>query len=245
MPGYSQYEISNFGQVFRVGKTKRTPVKVTKDKGYVYACLANKQINIKHVLDQCFSEHLYSDHSISDLEGEVWRDVVGWEASHEVSNFGRIRTKERTRAGKGGSESIVYAKIKETYVDGDGYERVSLYCNNETKLMGVHRIVAQAFVPNPENLPQVNHKNGNKVDNRPENLEWVSNTSNIRHSIELGLRDPSIVSRPVLRLSDGKLFNSVAELHREIGGSYNAIVHLLKVSNGAKVTIQGEHYQYG
>ena len=249
VPGFPDYEISNQGQVFRIGKTKRTPVKVARDKGYIYASLSygpykSKQVSIVQLMDQCFDDHVYKDTLANDLDGEVWRSVVGWENSHEVSNLGRVRTKARTRAGKNDSEAHVAVKLKKTYLDEDGYERVSLYADNETKLLGVHRIVAEAFIENPNNLPQVNHKNGDKADNRAENLEWVTNTQNIQHSIENGMRDPKLYSRPLVRIDDGKEFASIAELHREVGGSYNEIVHLFKASADRSACINGKMYKY-
>ena len=249
IPEYPDYEISNNAEIFRVGKTKRIQIKVCADKGSVYACLkgpkGSHQVNVKRILNMCFEDHVYKDHEVDDLPGEVWRDVVGWENSHEVSNLGRIRTKERTRASKQGSVSYVVPKIKETYLDEDGYERVCLYEDNRNKLLGVHRIVAEAFVPNPENLPQVNHKNGLKADNSESNLEWVTGQSNIQHSIEAGLRDPHVYSIPIIRVEDNKIFNSIAELHREIGGSYNGVAHMLKALNpGETACIQGRHYKY-
>lgn len=249
IPEFPNYEISNFGEIFRVGKTKRTPVKVSANKGYLYASLAyaqnkSKQVNVKRIMDMCFEDHVFKDYSCEDLEGEIWKDVVGWEESHEVSNLGRIRTKDRVMSSRGGSEAHVTQKIKKTYFDKDGYERVSLYEDNRTKLLGVHRIVAEAFIPNPDNLPQVNHINGIKADNNAENLEWISNKGNIRHSIQLGLRDPSCYSRAVVRLSDNRVFSSIAELHREIGGCYNELVYKLKQSNPEPTEICGQEYKY-
>lgn len=249
IPEFANYEISNFGEIFRVCKTKRTPVKVSSNKGYLYASLSyapnkSKQVNVKHLLDLCFEDHIYKDSECNDLEGEIWKDVVGWEDSHEVSNLGRIRTKARIAANKSGSESHLLSRLKKTYFDGDGYERVCLYADNKSKLLGVHRIVAEAFLPNPSNLPQVNHKNGIKADNSPENLEWVTGPQNIQHSIELGLRDPSCHRRSVVRLSDGKVFSSIADLHREIGGCYNEIVYKLKQSDPEPTEIAGQEYNY-
>ena len=249
VPGFPAYEISNYGQVSRVGKTKRTPVKVVKDGEYIYASMSyapykSKQVNIRQILDQCFEEHAYKDNSANDLDGEIWRDVVGWEEFYEVSNFGRVRTKQRTRASRSNSEAVVASRIKKAYIDEDGYERVSLYADNKTKLLGVHRVVAEAYIENPDNLPQVNHKNSVKTDNRVENLEWITNTANIQHSIENGKRYPKVKSYPVIRLSDDKHFSSIAELHREVGGSYNEIVHILNTSENKPVCINGQYYKY-
>lgn len=249
IPGFPKYEISNLGRIERIWSTKRTPVKVCKSDNYIYASLSyapykSKQINVPRIMDQCFEEHIYRDHSNDDLEGEIWKDVVGWENYYEVSNLGRVRTRCHMRLSRCGSEIPVNVKMKQSYLDEDGYARISLYRGDESKLVGIHRVVAEAFIPNPENKPQVNHINGIKTDNRVENLEWVTNTENMQHSIKEGLRDTHVSSRPVIRLEDNKVFESIAELHREIGGHYNEIVHILKESNNESVSIYGQHYKY-
>lgn len=105
IPGFPNYEISNLGQINRIGKTKKIPVKVFQNKNYVYASLVfapykSKQVNIRQLLDTLFDDHIYKDHSLENLEGEVWKDVVGWDYCYEVSNFGRVKTKSRMRNGK-------------------------------------------------------------------------------------------------------------------------------------------------
>lgn len=249
IPGFHDYEISNLGKIEKIGKTKRIPIKVCISGSYVYASLTferykNKQVNVKDILDRCFDEHVFTDTEVEDLDGEIWRDVVGWESSYEVSNLGRIRTKERTVKGKDKTDRTVHRKIKESYPDEDGYLRVSLYCCNDTKLLGVHRVVAEAFLPNPKGLPQVNHLNGIKTDNRVSNLEWCTNLRNIRHSIDAGLRDPHIFSRKVVRLSDGKQFVSVSELSKELNLDYHYLLTLFRKSDPDEwITLGSEKYK--
>lgn len=107
---------------------------------------------------------------------EIWKKVVGY--NYEVSNEGNVR-KQSSK------------KPKATFTNNCGYELVILYKNNEQKAVRVHRLVADLFVPN-KNLfnNEVNHKDGNKKNNRAENLEWVDRLTNIRHAIRLGLKKP-------------------------------------------------------
>lgn len=100
---------------------------------------------------------------------EIWKNVKGYENLYLVSNYGNIK-----RIGKN--------KNRKFNVTRNGYALVNLYKNGVSKNISVHRIVADAFLKNIYNLPQVNHKNGVKIDNRVENLEWISGKENIRHS---------------------------------------------------------------
>lgn len=75
------------------------------------------------------------------------------------------------------------------YVDRYGYRRVLIYINGKRKKHFVHRLVAEKYIPNPDNLPQVNHKDGNKLNNCVDNLEWVTPKENIKHAIINGFRD--------------------------------------------------------
>lgn len=251
IPEFENYQISNFGQVRRVWRTKTSHVKVVRDNNYIYCNLSyapykSKQVDVRRLLDQCFDVHCFSsEDDTADLEGEEWRDIAGWEF-YEVSSLGRVRTKEHLREGKNETQTMCKSRIKKAYLDDDGYERISLYEGARTKLVGVHRLVASAFIPNPNSLPQVNHKNANKSDNRAANLEWVSNLVNIRHSIKVGVRDPHTFAKPVIRVSDQKIYSSVAELHREIGDSYysyNRILYYLTNSQDGTL-IKGSVYKF-
>lgn len=92
---------------------------------------------------------------------EIWKPVVGYEGLYEVSNLGRVRSIRRN-------------KILNLKKERDGYIRISLCSNGVEKMYQVHRLVAKAFIPNPDNLPQINHKDEVKSNNVVDNLEWCT-----------------------------------------------------------------------
>lgn len=103
---------------------------------------------------------------------EVWRSVNGFEGFYEVSNLGNVRTISHYSNYKGNSQRLIKGRIKKKCTDKDGYLVVSLYKGKEKKLRRVHRLVAEAFIENKNNLPQVNHKDEQKTNNAVTNLEW-------------------------------------------------------------------------
>ena len=107
---------------------------------------------------------------------EVWKDVTGYEGLYQVSNTGKIKTLQK-QVGRKEIEKILKPSIIWT-----GYLRIGLRKNGKTKNTYIHRIVAQEFIANPEHKPIINHKNGNRQDNRVENLEWCIFGENSRAS---------------------------------------------------------------
>ena len=238
IPGYeSAYKISNLGRIFTI--KRKQCIKVHTSGSYCYATLCmnykNKQINVKDLLDRLFSQHIWSDElsNLADLPNEEWRDISGFEGRYVVSNLGRVKSLRRPRAGKHGSISIVREKIKVQSDDQDGYKLVSLYstsCPNGGKVLPVHRLVAEAFIPNPECKEQVNHIDGDKSNNCVYNLEWCTNLENIRHSIDIGIRDSHASPYNMICVETNQKYDSMLKLSQSIGCSYNYVIRDLNKS---------------
>ena len=111
---------------------------------------------------------------------EIWKDIKGFEGYYQVSNMGRVKSLERMkRSGRGYYKAP--EKIRKGRKDIDGYLFLTLHKDGKRKTCKIHRLVAQAFIENPQNLQEVNHKNEDKTDNRVENLEWCSRSYNINY----------------------------------------------------------------
>ncbi len=123
---------------------------------------------------------------LKDLDGEIWKDVVGFENEYQVSNYGRVKNKERlvTHYATETGVRILKSRIRKLSINGEGYHHVRLSKNNIVKTIRVHKMVADAFLNNSNHNLIINHKNFNKLDNRVENLEWMSRLENTRHYTE-------------------------------------------------------------
>ena len=158
---------------------------------------------------------------------EVWKDIEGFEGLYQVSNLGRVKSLERTVWNKGrGCYRIVAEKILKAGDNGHGYLHVSLSKDGKSKTCRVNRLVAMAFIPNPDNLPEVNHKNEDKTNNRVENLEWCSKLYNINYGTGIKRRAEK-QSKPIIGINkvSGLIleFPSISEASKQTGISLGGI----------------------
>lgn len=135
---------------------------------------------------------------------EIWKDISGWEGKYQVSNFGRVKSVARTIT-RNGNKVRVFEKILKTNLSY-GYPRVSLG-DNPRKAIRIHRLVAEAFIPNPNNLPDVNHIDGVRDNNRVDNLEWVTKLDNFLHS--KNVLGNTFGSKPIKCVETGEVFPSI------------------------------------
>ena len=118
---------------------------------------------------------IYENLSLEDMEGEVWKDIDGYEGSYQVSNMGRIKSLNYNRTKK--------HQILKQSTSRKGYLSIDLNVFKRRKLCLVHRLVAMAFIPNPEGKPSVDHKNTIITDNRVENLRWMTQREQINDNV--------------------------------------------------------------
>jgi len=149
------------------------------------------------------------------MEEEVWRDIPSFEGFYQVSNFGRVKSLDRTLESKNGRKRLYVGKIHKPKIMTWGYAYVSFYRNGKYKNYSIHRLVAESFLENPLNKQQVNHKDGIKTNNDVNNLEFVTQSENIKHSYKIGIRKHPRLglfgkdnpkSKPIIQLSKDGLF---------------------------------------
>lgn len=169
---------------------------------------------------------------------DIWKDVSE-NSNYEVSNNGRVRRKG--------------TNIDKASYDRKGYPIVNLYKNGKESKRAIHRLVAQEFIPNPDNKPEVNHIDGDKHNNHVSNLEWATKKENCRHAWDTGLTRPSYGMRgkknpnggrkgkPIRIVETGEIFATLKECEEAIGGNNRHINDCLK---GRQLTHRNYHFEY-
>ena len=156
---------------------------------------------------------------------EIWRPIEGYEGIYEVSNTGRVRSLDRYDSRNCFRKGKVLSLFKDRY----GYLYVVLSCNGKYKTTTVHRLVAKAFLLNPDNLPQVNHKDENKSNNRVDNLEWCDQAYNNLYGTRLDkVRESKLKSGYWTGLGRDEYWKKYYEENREKIREYHHLYYLKK-----------------
>ena len=164
--------------------------------------------------------------SFTPIKGERWRDIEGFEGRYRISDHGRVF-------------SLLSKKLLNIYTNSHGYQCVYLYLDGHYKNFKVHRLVAVAFVPNPLNLPQVNHKNEDKTYNYYTNLEWCSAAYNNNYGTRT-LRAAITNARPVVCIETNIIYWGAREAARQVG-IHN---HISECCNGKRKSCGGYHWRW-
>jgi hypothetical protein len=171
------------------------------------------------------------------MEQEIWKEIPGYNGLYQVSNLGRVLSLDRTVTSRRGWSKFVKGRILKQSIHHYGYPVVSLLKGNHSKQYAVHVLVGRAFIPNPEVLPCINHKDENKSNNNVDNLEWCTLQYNndygtrVKRLTESQRNDPK-KSKPVRQLTKSgepiKDFPSIAEASRSLGVCETAIAAVCK-----------------
>ena len=144
---------------------------------------------------------------------EIWKDIAGYEGLYQASDKGRIRSLSHyAKNNVNGGQRMTKGRVLTPYKLPSGYLMVKLSKSEARKKISVHRLIALTFIDNKNNLPEVNHKDGDKSNNSIENLEWVSRKENQNHMYDHGLNKKA---KPVECLEDGARYRSILEASRE------------------------------
>ena len=192
------------------------------------------------------------------MNKEIWKDVKDYEGLYQVSNLGRVKRLEWKRFSLGKWQTMKEKILKQT-ISTTGYWHISLNKNGSHNTYKVHRLVARAFIPNPDDLPCINHKDNNPLNNKVENLEWCTykyNNNYKDHNKKLSQsrlgKKASDETRQKLRDSNPKMlsvqcieteiiYKSINEASRKTGVDASAIG---KVCKGKHKTAGGFHWKY-
>ncbi len=160
-------------------------------------------------------------------DGEIWKDINGYESIYMISNYGKIKSNQRAVIECNGKSRTLYSRIlRQTLNTKNGYFYVTLYRDKIGTTFSIHRLVALHFHEINALKPHVNHKDGNKQNNHYLNLEWVTRSENQKHAVKLGLLIPTKVRARGERISNLKN-NDIIDIRmskltqRELGIKYN------------------------
>lgn len=173
---------------------------------------------------------------------EIWKDIVGYEGLYQISNLGNVKSLDYRRTGK--------ERILKPVTDSVGYLHVVLCKNRKLKTFNIHRLVANAFLENPDHKSDVNHKDEDKTNNCVDNLEWMTRKENINYGthnerVSRSIINHKAISKLVLQFTKNgefvKEWPSMHQIERELG-FYNC--NISQCCNGKRKTAHGYVWKF-
>lgn len=175
------------------------------------------------------------------MQEEIWKPITGFETRYEISSYGRVRslgmdlrwgTVTRHQPGR-----ILVPESQYGSKDPTSYLQVRLCVDGKRMVKSIHRMVAEHFIPNPDNKPVVNHIDGDKTNNHVENLEWATQSENQVHAIKTGLKK----TEPVVCIETGEVFPSIMFASKKYNCSRSSISMCIL---GKISSVKGLHFNY-
>lgn len=250
-----KYEVSSYGRIKSIARYTKNP---SNNEDYIFKthrrisyCIGGRMYSIDVLVAETFIRPLKTYDFVQHIDGDLhncrlsnlkiidsnmlgsnFTDIPGF-PQYQASSDGIIRRIPYTYVNKAGVLNTLRCMIMKPHVDPYGYLRVCTTVDGKHMSTSVHRLVALAFIPNPDNKPTVNHKDGNKRNNSVENLEWATPAEQNRHAILHGLRDGTMqnarvvskqkISKLVYCVETGKIYPSEISAERELGLSASSV----------------------
>lgn len=180
--------------------------------------------------------------TFSEIE-ELWVDVKDYEGLYQVSNLGRVKSLDRINKHSEGNIRIIKGKILKIQINNKrgGYCEISIHKEGHEKRFRLNRLVAIHFIPNPNNLPEVNHIDGKKENNRADNLEWMTSIENKHHGWENNLYTGNHIKKQIICNETGEVYESITDASLKIPCDRR---YLQRHLNGERKTVKGFTYSY-
>ena len=187
---------------------------------------------------------------------EVWKEIDGYNQRYEVSNYGRVRSKDMVVNGRLQNCHKIKGRILKPYTDKEGYKGVVLCINQKRKTFRLHRLVAAAFIPNPDNKPCVDHIDGDRTNNHADNLRWVTCLENNNNPItkkrlsennarnmqgKEGVLHPN--SKPVKMMKNGICLKTYQSIHLAKKDGFNDTL-IIRCCKGRMKKHKGYNWEY-
>lgn len=178
---------------------------------------------------------------------EIWKDIPEYEGLYQASNLGRIKRLKTAVRGAYGNERTLQERICKPHRHPNGYTSVCLCKNGVAKTVSIHRVIATLFLPNPNNLPQVNHKDENKQNNNASNLEWCDAQYNLTFGTRVQRVTKKLCRTVRCYSMDGSVvgvFDGIAIAKRELNLPSGAIPLIVNCCKGKRKTAYGYKWEY-